>query len=369
MAEIDETECVVIGAGVIGLAIARALAMAGREVIVLESENDIGTHTSSRNSEVIHAGIYYPAGSLKAELCVSGRRMLYDFCEQRRIPFQRTGKLIVGVNSDDVTRLHAIAAKAAANGVDDLEWLDGKTVNRREPVLKCDSALWSPSTGIVDSHTFMLSLRADIEGADGIVVMQSRVQSVQVQEKGFELTTGSHDTYKIRCSKLINSAGLWAPDVARRIDGLAVEYIPQSRFAKAHYFAYQGRSPFNTLVYPLPTDGGLGIHATLDLAGQARFGPDVEWTDDIDYSFDDSRKGRFLAAIREYFPGVVDERLVPAYTGIRPKLSGPGEAPADFVIQGESIHGVVGLVNLFGIESPGLTSALPLADMVSHSLD
>ncbi len=363
----DRLDCVVVGAGVIGLAVGRSLAMAGREVVVLESEAEIGMHTSSRNSEVIHAGIYYGDDTLKAKLCVQGKQMLYQYCEERRIPFKRIGKLIVAPQADELPRLDSIRTQAAKNGVTDLRPIDEAAVRELEPVVDCKAALSSPSTGIIDSHTLMISLQADIEANGGAVLTHNRVSQVSIVEKGFRLkvddTAESFD-----CNTLINAAGLRAADFANSINGLDPESTSKVHYAKAHYFAYQGKSPFRHLVYPLPTDGGLGVHATNDMGGSARFGPDVDWVDAIDYSFDESRLNFFADAIRNYFPDLDEGKLVPAYTGIRPKLSGPGEPAADFLIQGEAFHGVRNLVNLFGIESPGLTASLAIGKYVDDLL-
>lgn len=362
MSAFDRIDCVVIGAGIIGIAVARELAMAGNDVIVLEAEAAIGTHTSSRNSEVIHAGLYYPAGSLKAVLCVEGRHRLYEFCDRRGVPFRRTGKLIVAGRGADERKLEDIAAAARRNGVDDLQWLSAADVAQREPTVTGSGGLWSPSTGIVDSHALMLALLADLEAANGVIACRSRVTNVFVERDGFAVST---DDYTLHCRRLINSAGLWAPSVAGTIDGLAATHVPEAHFAKAHYFTYAGRAPFKTLVYPLPEDGGLGVHATLDLGGGVRFGPDVQWVDGIDYRFDDSRKPGFIEAISRYYPELDPGKLQPGYTGIRPKLAGPGAPPADFVIQDATIHGIAGLVNLYGIESPGLTASLAIATRVA----
>jgi L-2-hydroxyglutarate oxidase LhgO len=363
----DELDCVVVGAGVIGLAIARSLALAGREVVVLESESEIGMHTSSRNSEVIHAGIYYAKNSLKAKLCVLGRAALYDYCDQRHVPYQRIGKLIVATSDDELARLQTIQSKAFSNGVNDVTLINEAELKRLEPNLRCKAALLSPSTGIIDSHSLMLSLQADIEANGGFVVTQSRVESVKICDNGFRLRlAGSGE--QIASRLLINAAGLYAEKLASSFEKCDPRAVRKIRLAKGHYFAYQSKSPFKHLVYPLPVDGGLGIHATNDLGGSVRFGPDVEWVDDIDYSFDDSRLERFAASIRCYYPGLDSSRLVPAYTGIRPKLTGPGDVSADFVIESESEHGVRGLINLYGIESPGLTSSLAIGDYVNAKL-
>ncbi len=365
MSASDRVDCVVIGAGVIGIAIARELAMAGRDVIVLEAEAAIGMHTSSRNSEVIHAGLYYPPGSLKAALCVAGRDKLYAYCEQRHVPYRRTGKLIVASQASDESRLKDIAETASRNGVDDLQWLSAADIARREPTVMGHAGLWSPSTGIVDSHALMLALRADLEAADGVIACRSGVSAVCAEPGGFAVEAGD---YTLHCRRLVNATGPWAPLVAGTIDGLAAAHVPEAHYAKAHYFTYAGRSPFTTLVYPLPEDGGLGVHATLDLGGAARFGPDVQWVDGIDYHFDESRKPAFVDAIRRYFPELDPLRLQPGYTGIRPKLAGAGAPPADFLIQTDETHGVPGLVNLYGIESPGLTAALAIAEAVARDL-
>ena len=360
----DQLDCVVIGAGVVGLAVGRSLANAGREVVVLEAEPEIGMHTSSRNSEVIHAGIYYEQDSLKAKLCVQGREMLYDYCEARHIPHKRIGKLIVASNKDDVDRLDAIRASAKRNGVTDLTRIGKAEIREREPAIEAETALFSPSTGIIDSHALMLALQADIEAKGGTVLTRSKVKNSRVTSDGFELSLkDSEETF--RCTTLINSAGLFAGQFANRIDGLEDKYVPTIHLAIGHYFAYQGKSPFRHLVYPLPSDGGLGVHATNDMGGAARFGPDVEWVEEIDYGFDESRLERFADSIRQYFPDLDETKLTPAYTGIRPKLSGPGESARDFVIQGASTHGIPGLVNLFGIESPGLTACLAIGEYVA----
>jgi L-2-hydroxyglutarate oxidase LhgO len=360
----DQLDCVVIGAGVVGLAIGRSLANAGRDVVVLEAEPEIGMHTSSRNSEVIHAGIYYAQNSLKATLCVQGKEMLYDYCEARHVPFQRIGKLIVASQESEKERLLGIRAKAENNGVTDLRLVEREEIRQLEPAVVGELALFSPSTGIIDSHSLMVSLQADIELHDGVVLTHCKLKRVEVLGDGFRLHIVDTDDV-FECKTLINSAGLNAEQVARSIDGLGPDNISAVRYAIGHYFAYQGKSPFNHLVYPLPTDGGLGVHATNDMGGAARFGPDVAWVNDIDYKFDDSRKPAFVDAINQYFPELVMERLTPGYTGIRPKLTGPGEAPADFVIEGTETHGVRGLVNLFGIESPGLTACLAIGDHVA----
>jgi len=362
----DQLDCIVIGAGVVGLAIGRSLANAGREVIVLEAEPEIGMHTSSRNSEVIHAGIYYDQHSLKAELCVKGKDMLYEYCESRHVPFQRIGKLIVASQVSELDRLHAIAKKAARNGVSDLELIDQAEIARREPAIEGEAALFSPSTGIVDSHSLMLALQADIEEHGGSVLTHSRVAGVTVTSKGFDVELEGEDEV-FDCKTLVNSAGLFASKIAWKMKGLPAESVPETHYAIGHYFAYAGKSPFNRLVYPLPINGGLGVHATNDMGNCARFGPDVEWIENIDYDFDESRKRAFVESIQRFFPDLDEAKLAPAYTGIRPKLTGPGEPAADFLIQGQRAHGIPGLVNLFGIESPGLTACLAIGEYVASN--
>lgn len=364
----DQLDCVVVGAGVIGLAVGRSLAMAGREVVVLESEPEIGMHTSSRNSEVVHAGLYYGEDTLKTKLCVQGRQMLYQYCQERNVPFKRIGKIIVACHDTEVARLEAIRTQAAKNGVDDLQLIDEVTVRGLEPVVEGKAGLLSPSTGIIDSHSLMISLQADIEAKGGAVLTHNGVSQVNIVDKGFKLRLDDNEE-SFDCKVLINSTGLRATEFANSINGLDPDSISKVRFAKAHYFAYQGRSPFHHLVYPLPTDGGLGVHATNDMGGCARFGPDVDWVDTIDYSFDESRLKLFADAIRNYFADLDESKLVPAYTGIRPKLSGPGDPAADFLIQGEAVHGVKNLVNLFGIESPGLTASLAIGKYVNKMLN
>ena len=365
MAEVD---CIVAGAGAVGLAVARELALAGDEVLVLESAAAIGTGTSSRNSEVIHAGIYYPTNSLKAELCVAGKAALYRFCAKRDVAHRRIGKLIVAVNDSEIPRLEEYKRQAEANGVRDLEWLSAGEVRRREPEVICARALLSPSTGILDTHEYMLALQADLESAEGLVAFNAPVAEVVAQGDGFSVQTGGADPTRIQCRRFINAAGLHAPALAGKIHGLAPEHVPQAFFAKGHYYSLRGKSPFKQLIYPLAGEGGLGIHVTLDMAGAARFGPDVSWVDDEDYSFDDARRGEFEAAIRRYYPGLESDRLQSAYTGIRPKIVGPGAAAADFLLQDASVHGVPGLVNLFGIESPGITASLAIAARVRAQL-
>lgn len=359
----DSIDCIVAGAGVVGLAIGRRLALEGIDVAVLEAEERIGFHTSSRNSEVIHAGIYYPKGSLKARLCVEGKLSLYDYCAEKRVPHKRIGKLIVATNKDEERVLSEIDRKARENGVCDLEFLTAGDVSSYEPGVSATAALFSPSTGIVDSHEFMVNLGADIENGGGSVVLRSRVCSVRRLSTGFEVHLAG-ESAPVHCRSFVNAAGLWASELAESFVGTPLIKPQRTWLARGHYFSYTGASPFHHLVYPVPFDGGLGIHATNDMAGAARFGPDVQWLDSIDYSFGENLREKFLESIRRYFPDVSPERLHPSYTGIRPKLNGPGTAPADFMILGPDSHGVPGLVHLFGMESPGLTASLAVADYV-----
>ena len=356
----------VIGAGVVGLAIARALAMAGREVVVLEAEDAIGTHTSSRNSEVIHAGIYYPKGSLKARSCVEGRRLLYEYCKSRGVPYRRCGKLIVATNGSQLEELESIRKRAQANGVADIEFIQKETASTWEPELACVAALHSPSTGIVDSHALMLACLGDAEAHGAMLALRSPLQRALFKHGGFELQVENSDP--VFTSVLVNSAGLRAPSVAKRIEGYPAEKAPRELYAKGNYYSLSGKNPFKRLIYPVPEPGGLGVHVTLDLAGQARFGPDVEWVERIDYGIDARRAERFYAAIRRYWPGLPDGALLPGYAGIRPKTAGPGEPAPDFEVQGPRSHGIRGLVHLFGIESPGLTASLALANLVLEEL-
>jgi L-2-hydroxyglutarate oxidase LhgO len=365
---VDEVEAVVVGAGVIGLAVARALALAGHEVIVLERAYTIGFETSSRNSEVIHGGLYYPAGSLKAVCCVQGRERLYDYCREHGIPHAQLGKLIVATTEAEIPGVQKIEAAARANGVDNLEWLSASEAQALEPELHCVAALLSPSTGIVDSHALMLSYQGEAEAAGAFVALRSPVLQGRVMNDGFQLAVGGDEPTTIRCRILVNAAGLEAPQLARRIEGIPPETVPPAYFCRGVYFTLSGKTPFRRLIYPVPEPGGLGVHITLDLAGQARFGPDVEWIDSIDYSVDPRRGDVFYAAVRRYWPRLRDGALQPGYAGIRPKITGPTEPAADFVVQGPAVHGVPGLVNLYGIESPGLTASLPLADEVLKEL-
>ena len=362
----DKVECVVIGAGVIGLAVARRLARAGREVIILEAAEGIGTVTSSRNSEVIHAGIYYPAGSLMARMCVGGKRALYEYCRDHGIPHRNCGKLIVATTAKETEKLASIRAHAEANGVHDLETLGGTEARALEPALNCDAALLSPSTGIIDIHAYMLALRGDAEEAGAACAFHTPLLHARAAAGRVELDAGGDAPLTLECRLLVNAAGLDAPAVARSIDGMPIDLIPPAYLAKGNYFSCSARAPFSRLIYPVPEPGGLGVHLTLDMAGQARFGPDVEWVDTIDYTVDPARAERFYPAIRRYWPTLPDGALMPSYSGIRPKIVPPAVAAQDFLIQGPRDHGVDGLINLFGIESPGLTSSLAIADYVGE---
>ena len=368
----EQVDAVVIGAGVVGLAVARALARAGHETIVVERENAIGTATSSRNSEVIHAGLYYAAGSLKARLCVRGRELLYAFCAAHGVAHRRCGKLVVATAPEQVAGLAQLADRGRANGVADLRLIDAAEARALEPALACNAALLSPSTGIVDSHALMLALLGDVERAGGVLALRSPVRALRCSTgAGHEIEVGGDEPMQLRARVVVNAAGLHAPVLARAMGGLDVQLVPPPRFCKGSYFTLaSGRAPFSHLVYPLPQGGGLGVHLTLDLAGQARFGPDTEWladttdADGLDYRVEAARADAFYAEVRRYWPALADGALQPAYSGVRPKLHGPGEAAADFVVQGPAQHGMAGLVNLFGIESPGLTSCLALAEVV-----
>lgn len=366
----EALDCLVVGGGVVGLAVARALALRGREVVVLERHDRIGSETSSRNSEVIHAGIYYPQGSLKARLCVEGRARLYQYCEARDIAHRRCGKLIIATSVDEEPQLEALRQKARANGVSDLIPLSPSEVREREPAVECVAALWSPSTGILDSHAFMLSLQADLESAGGMVVLKSPVLGGEV--KAGRLIWDVRDasgTFLVSAKTTVNCAGLGGDRLARAVRGIDRDTVPTYRYAKGNYFALQGHPPFRSLVYPLPGQHGLGIHATIDMGGAVRFGPDVEWVEDIVYDVDPRRGAQFCEAIRAYWPGIAEHLLTPAYAGIRPKINGPSLPAADFVVLDEHQHKIPGLINLFGIESPGLTASLALAEYVAKRVD
>jgi len=362
---VERLDAVVIGAGVVGLAVARALAMAGREVVILEAEDAIGTHTSSRNSEVIHAGIYYPKGSLKARTCVAGKLRLYEYCESHGVPYRNCGKLIVATDEKQMAELEAIRAKAHANGVADVAFIPVAQAQAWEPELSCVAALHSPSTGIIDSHALMLAYLGDAEAHGAMLALKSPLFGAELAGDGIVLHSAD---MTLKAKVVVNSAGLRAPSVAKSIEGFDRKYVPGEFYAKGNYYSLTGKSPFTRLIYPVPEPGGLGVHITLDLGGQARFGPDVEWIERIGYDVDPRRADRFYAAIRRYWPGLPDGALSPGYAGIRPKTAGPGEPAPDFEVQGPAKHGVPGLVHLFGIESPGLTASLALADLVLEEL-
>ncbi len=360
----ESVEAVVIGAGVVGLAIARALSLAGHEVLVLEAEDRFGTQTSSRNSEVVHAGLYSPPGSLKARLCVEGNARLTRYCAEHGVAQRSLGKLLIAVDDSERPKLDAIAKNAAANGVS-LQPLTASDVRALEPSVQAVAGYWPPGTGIVDSHGLMRSLLSDAESRGATLVTRTPVSAGQVLNDGFELSCGGAEPMTLRCRVLINSAGLSAPRVAASLEGMPARHVPPTRFAKGHYFTLRGPSPFSHLVYPMPDAAGLGIHVTLDLAGACRFGPDVtRWLEVPDFSFEQGLEAKFARAIRRYWPALPEHALQPGFTGLRPKVTGPGEPAGDFVVQGPAAHGVKGLVNLFGIESPGLTAALAIAEHV-----
>jgi L-2-hydroxyglutarate oxidase LhgO len=362
----DSLDVVVIGAGIVGLAVARELAGQGRETLILEQHSRIGQETTSRNSGVIHSGIYYPTASWQARLCVRGRELLYELCERRDIAHRRCGKIVVA-NESQLAALHALHRRGVANGVDDLQLLDAAATRRLEPQVVCDAALLSPSTGIVDVHELLLAYAADLEGQGGSVVLQTRVESIEASNSGFVVVARSGDSNsELHCKWLVNCAGLSAVAMLGRIAGYPPQRLRKPYFAKGNYFACHGVRPFQRLVYPMPNEAGLGVHATLDLDGTTRFGPDVEWVSEPDYRVDPARATSFYAAIREYWPTIPDGALQPAYAGVRPKLVGPGVAAADFEIEGPAAHGVPGLINLLGIESPGLTASLALAEEVGR---
>ncbi len=366
----EKIECAVIGAGVIGLACARALAMAGRDVIVLERADLIGTETSSRNSEVIHAGIYYGKDTNKARLCVKGRDMMYAYCESHGVAHKRIGKLIVATEESHIPLLDNIRARAAANGVDNLTFVDADTVHAMEPNVVCHGALMSPSTGLVDSHGLMLSYQGDAEAHGAMIAFMSPVERGEVTPDGIVLRIGGENPMELLCEQVVNAAGLYAQPIAKTITGIPADTIPGSYFARGVYFTLSGgKPPFTHLIYPVPDPaGGLGVHVTIDLGGQVKFGPDVEWIDGIDYTVDPARGDRFYDAIRSYWPGLPDGALQPGYAGVRPKTHPKGTHDTDFIIQGPDVHGVKGLVNLYGIESPGLTSSLAIAEDVQRIL-
>ncbi|PJI39217.1 NAD(P)/FAD-dependent oxidoreductase [Ferrovibrio sp.] len=367
----DSVECLVIGAGVVGLGVARALARRGREVVIAEAANLIGSETSSRNSEVIHAGIYYPAGSLKAKLCIEGKQALYAYCEERHVSHRRCGKLIVATDDGQISDLEAIRTKAETNGVMDMEWLTREQALAMEPQLHCVAALFSPSTGIIDSHGLMLAYQGEAEDHGAMLALGAPVIRGDAMNDGIVIETGGADPMKLKAKIVVNSAGFAAQGIAAKIKGVRPESIPGCYYAKGNYFVLSGvKVPFSRLIYPIPTPGGLGTHVTIDMGGQMRFGPDVEWIDAIDYTVDPKRGESFYEAVRQYWPALPDGSIQPGYCGIRPKLSrGASKAGDDFMIQGPDENGVPGLINLFGIESPGLTASLSIGEMVADMAD
>jgi len=364
----DHFDAIVIGAGVVGLAIARELALQHHSVLVLERATGIGTETSSRNSEVIHAGIYYEPGSLKARLCIEGRHALYAYCPARGIPHRRCGKILTASSQEELASVEALAAQGRCNGADDLEMITASQAHAMEPALTTIGAMWSPSTGIVDSHAFMLALQGDAENAGALFAFRTRFVGAERTGGEFLVQCGGDEPIEVGCRILVNAAGLHASTVARTIGGLSAGSIPETCYCKGSYFMFPGRVPFSRLIYPAPHAHGLGVHLTLDMAGQARFGPDTEWIDTLDYHVRPDRRWEFEEAIRHYWPSLPQGSLVPGYSGIRPKLARSGEPAADFQIHGEEVHGIPGLVNLFGIESPGLTSSLAVAREVASRL-
>lgn len=361
----ETLDCTVIGAGVVGLAIARKLAKSGRDVVILEAEDAFGTHTSARNSEVIHAGIYYASGSLKARLCVAGREALYRYCAEHNVNHQRIGKVIVACDDSEIAGLHKYKAQAEANGVDNLRLLTTAELKEMEPAVRCVAGFLSPSTGIIDSHGLMLSYLGEAEEHGAMLALSSPVLRGRVESDGIVLEVGGKEPMTVKCRSVVVSAGLHAPDVARCIAGIPANTIPPTYYAIGHYYTLTTKSPFNRLIYPVARPDWLGVHVTIDLGGRVKFGPDFEWIDRVEYQFDERREASFYKAIRHYYPGLQEGTLQPGYTGIRPRITGPGEAAQDFTFHDHTVHGVKGLVALYGIESPGLTSSLAIADYVA----
>jgi len=361
-----DTDTIVIGAGVVGLAVARALTQAGREVFVLECEARAGEGISSRNSGVIHAGLYYALGSLKAKLCVRGRELLYAFCERRGVTHRRTGKLVVASDWLEVEALRVLQQRAEANGVEGLRWIEGDEARGMEPQLHCAAAVESSTSGIVDVPEYVMALIGEIEQAGGRVACEMKVDAVHCEDGAFSVELEGGD--RVRCRRVVNAAGLHSTHVARATSGLDVRHIPKQYYASGHYYRLRGKSPFSRLIYPMPQAAGLGVHLGMDSAGHVHFGPDVRWIDAPDYDFDDSQRVQFADSIRRWWPALSDDRLEPDFVGVRPKLVGPGEPSGDFVIQDAHTHGIADLVNLFGIESPGLTSSLAIGEEVARRL-
>ena len=364
----ETLDCAVIGAGVVGLAIARQFAKSGRDVVILEAEDAFGTHTSARNSEVIHAGIYYASGTMKAKLCVPGRKALYQYCAEHDVKHRRIGKVIVACDESEVPGLMKYKKQAEANGVDDLRLLTPAELAEMEPNVRCVAGFLSPSTGIIDSHGLMLSYLGEAEDHGAMLALSSPVLSGKVESDGIVLDVGGKEPMTVKCRTVIISAGLKAPDVARTIDGIPANTIPPTYYAIGHYYTLATQSPFNRLIYPVARPDWLGVHVTIDLGGRVKFGPDFEWIDRVDYKFDETREAAFYKAIRHYYPGLPDGTLQPGYTGIRPRITGPGEPVQDFTFHNHAMHGVNGLVALYGIESPGLTSSLAIAEHVANLL-
>ncbi len=362
-------QVLVVGAGVVGLAVARAAALAGHDVVVAEATSGIGTGVSSRNSEVIHAGLYYPTGSRRAYHCPRGRRMLYDFCASHGVPHRKCGKLVVATRAEELSRLEAVHKQAQVNGVEGVEIIDAAVTKRLEPELACVAAMHSPETGIIDSHRFMLALRGDLEDCGGMIAFNSPIERLKPSGGGgWDAALGGGELQWLSFDAVVNCAGLGAQRLARATEGYPPERVPRLVLAKGNYFGFAGRPVFSRLIYPVPVPGGLGVHVTLDLGGRMRFGPDVEWIEREDYDVDAGRAVAFYQRIRDYWPRLPDNSLVPDYCGIRPKLTGPGEAAADFLVEGPALHGLARIVHLFGIESPGLTCALSMADEVVADL-
>tara|TARA_R110000868_G_scaffold4155_18_gene25418 strand:- start:11607 stop:12707 length:1101 start_codon:yes stop_codon:yes gene_type:complete len=360
----ERVDCIVIGAGVVGLAVARAVALTGREVVILEKADIIGSETSSRHSEVIHAGIYYAQDSLKARFCVAGKKAMYEFCDVHGVAYNRCGKIIVATDEAQLPELERLKSNAAANGVEDLEWMTPAEVTEMEPAVYCVGALLSPSTGILDSHAYMLALQGDAEAAGAMTAFMTPVVGGRVMNDGIRIDCGGAAPTSLVADTVINSAGLWAQSIAAGIAGVPADTVPPTYYCKGNYYTLSGKPPFRRPVYPVPEKAGLGVHVTVDLGGQVRFGPDVEWVDGIDYDVDPARADKFYAAVRKYYPALQDGAIQPGYSGIRPKIQAPHEAARDFLVQGPDDHGVPGLINLYGIESPGMTSSLAIADFV-----
>lgn len=368
MVQQADIQCIIIGAGVIGLAVARQMAMAGYEVLIVESQEAIGMGISSRNSEVIHAGLYYPPGSLKAKFCVQGKTLLYQYCQEKGIAHQRIGKILVATELSQIAKLEQIKRTAETNGVSDLRYLSPEEASELEPNLYCVKALLSPSTGIVDSHGLMLALQGDAERHGAQCVFRSPLESVNIKNGLFHCRFGGQESAELSCQILINAAGLNAPLLAKKFEGLSPDFVPSAHYCKGSYFTLSGKSPFSHLIYPMPNEAGLGVHLTLDLGGQAKFGPDTQWITEEDYTLDASRGDSFYQAVRQYWQDLPDGALQPGYTGIRPKIVAQGQPAADFKISSQAEHGIPNLINLFGIESPGLTSSLAIALYVKNLL-